>query len=57
MFLCENMYLPKSPSPSDNEMIQGAMQISPGICLTAEENPEKLQLGDSFIYCSSSTSF
>ena len=27
-------------------MILGAVHKSPGICLTAEENPRKLQLGD-----------
>ena len=30
----------------DNEMIPGAMHRSPGICLTAEENPGKPQLED-----------
>ena len=30
----------------DDEMIPGAVQRSPGICLTAEENPGKPQLGD-----------
>ena len=30
----------------DNEMILGAVHRSPGICLTAEENPKKPQLGD-----------
>ena len=30
----------------DNEMILGAVHRSPGICLTAEENPRKHQLGD-----------
>ena len=30
----------------DNEMILGTVHRSPGICLTAEENPRKLQLGD-----------
>ena len=30
----------------DNEMILGAVHRSPGICLTAEENPRKSQLGD-----------
>ena len=30
----------------DNEMILGAVCRSPGICLTAEENPRKPQLGD-----------
>ena len=30
----------------DNEIILGAVYISPGICLTAEENPRKPQLGD-----------
>ena len=30
----------------DNEMIPGAVHRSPGICLTAEENPGKPQLGD-----------
>ena len=30
----------------DNEMILGAMHSSPGICLTAEENPRKPQPGD-----------
>ena len=29
----------------DNEMIPGAVQRSPGICLTAEENPGNPQLG------------
>ena len=29
----------------DNEMILGAVHRSPGICLTAEENPRKPQLG------------
>jgi hypothetical protein len=27
-------------------MILGAVHRSPGICLTAEENPRKSQLGD-----------
>ena len=30
----------------DNEMILGAVHRCPGICLTAEENPRKPQLGD-----------
>ena len=30
----------------DNETIPGAAHRSPAICLTAEENPEKSQLGD-----------
>ena len=30
----------------DNEMILGAVDRSPGICLTAEENPRTPQLGD-----------
>ena len=30
----------------DNEMILGAVHRSPGISLTAEENPKKPQLGD-----------
>ena len=30
----------------DNEMILGAVHRYPGICLTAEENPRKSQLGD-----------
>ena len=30
----------------DNEMIPGAVHRSPGICLKAEENPGKPQLGD-----------
>ena len=30
----------------DNEMILGAVHNSPGICLTAEENPRKPQLGN-----------
>ena len=30
----------------DDEMILGAVHRSPGICLTAEENPGKPQLGD-----------
>ena len=29
-----------------NEMILGAVHRSPGICLTAKENPRKPQLGD-----------
>ena len=29
---------------SDNEMIPGVVHRSPGICLTAEENPGKPQL-------------
>ena len=31
---------------NDNEMIPEAVHRSPGICLTAEENPGKSQLGD-----------
>ena len=30
----------------DNEMIRGAVHRSPGICLSAEENPGKPHLGD-----------
>ena len=30
----------------DNQMIPGAVHRSSGICLTAEENPGKPQLGD-----------
>ena len=30
----------------DNEMILGVVHRCPGICLTAEENPRKPQLGD-----------
>ena len=30
----------------DNEMILGAVHRSPGICLTAKENPRNPQLGD-----------
>ena len=30
----------------DNEMVMGAVHRSPGICLTAEENPGKPQPGD-----------
>ena len=30
----------------DNEMIPEAVHRSPGICLTAEKNPGKPQLGD-----------
>ena len=30
---------------NDNEMILGVVHRSPGICLTAEENPRKPQLG------------
>ena len=30
----------------DNEIILWAVHRSPGICLTAEENPRKPQLGD-----------
>ena len=33
----------------DNEMIPWAVHRSPGICLTADENPGKLELGDSLI--------
>ena len=33
----------------DNVMILGAVHRSPGICLTAEASPRKLQLGDSLI--------
>ena len=33
----------------DNEMIPGAVHRSPGICLTAQENPGKTQLGDHLI--------
>ena len=33
----------------DNEMILGAVHRSPGIFLTAEENPRKPQLGDSLM--------
>ena len=33
----------------DNEMIPGAVHRSTVICLTAEENPGKLQLGDRLI--------
>ena len=33
----------------NNEMILGAVHRSPGICLTAEENPRKPQLGDSLM--------
>ena len=34
---------------NDNEMIQGALHISPDIYLTAEENPGKPKLGDSLL--------
>ena len=30
----------------DNEMVLGSVYRSPSICLTAEENPRKPQLGD-----------
>ena len=30
----------------DNKMIPGAVHTSPDICLTAEENPRKPQIGD-----------
>ena len=30
----------------DNEMIPGTVHRSPGMCLTAEENPGKTQLGN-----------
>ena len=33
----------------DNEMILGAVHRSPGICLTAEENLRKPQLGDYYL--------
>ena len=36
-------------SKGDNEMILGAVHRSPEICLTAEENPRKAQLGDSLM--------
>jgi hypothetical protein len=32
-----------------NEMVLGVVHRSPGICLTAEENPRKPQLGDSLM--------
>ena len=32
-------------------MIPGALHRSPGICLTAEENSEKPQLGDRLMKC------
>ena len=35
-----------SDDKGDNEMILGAVHRSPGICLTAEKNPSKPQLGD-----------
>ena len=34
---------------NDNEIILGAVHRSPGIFLTAEENPRKPQLGDSLM--------
>ena len=33
-----------------NEMILGAVHRSPDICLTAEKNPRKPQLGDRLIF-------
>ena len=36
----------KKNDKGDNEMILGAVHRSPDICLTAEENPRKPQLGD-----------
>ena len=33
----------------NKEMILGTVHRSPGICLTAEENPRKPQIGDSLI--------
>ena len=36
----------KVPGSSDNEMILETVHKSPDICLTAEENPRKPQLGD-----------
>ena len=33
----------------DNEIVLGAVHRSPGICLTAERNPRKPQLGDRLI--------
>ena len=49
-----NTHLPRESCQSrlsanykgDNEMISGTVLRSPGICLTAEENPEKSPLGD-----------
>ena len=38
-----------SITPGGNEMILGAVYRSPAICLTAEENPRKPQLGDSLM--------
>ena len=35
-----------SNDKGDNETILGAVHRSPGICLTAEENARKPQLGD-----------
>ena len=36
----------KSANDKGDKMIPGAMHRSPGICLTAEETPEKYQIGD-----------
>ena len=40
----------------DNEMILRAVHRSPGICLTAEENPLKPQLGDRTVFVNQYTS-
>jgi hypothetical protein len=38
--------MPVANDKGDNEMIPGAVDRSTGICLRAEENPRKPQLGD-----------
>ena len=52
-FPAKGYFAPSFPSVTsvandkgDNEMILGAVHRSPGICLTAKENPRKPQLGD-----------
>ena len=44
--LCVTSVTSVANDKSDNEMILGAVHRSPGIYLTAEENPRKPQLGD-----------
>ena len=43
---CVASVTPVANDKGDNEVILGAVHRSPGICLKAEENPRKSQLGD-----------
>ena len=45
-FLAEGYFPRVSRQSRDNEIISGAVQRSPGIYFTTEENPGKPQLGD-----------